>query len=123
VRPLARSAVWQPVEPITIASGTAAAAETTAAWPRSVILPQGAAAAQYRLSVAVAGGGKAKVDVRHKPGGAAVVAAESSAAAAHTTYAQGIVDLNSGRTTYAVTFTTTPTGVVWDISLTGFVRA
>jgi hypothetical protein len=97
--------------------------ETTVALPAAVIAPQGTAAVVYRLQMSVGGGGKAKLEVRHRAGGTSIGAAEASNAMGCANTSQVIADLNGGRCTYVVTFTSSPTGVSWDISVVGFLRA
>lgn len=117
------AALWQPLEPVSVASGTAAVSETTVSLPAGAIAAQSAVAVVYRLTMAVGGGGKAKLEVGHRAGGAAVGAAESSNAMGAGSTSQVIADWNGGRCTYVVTFTSSPTSVVWDISVVGFLRA
>lgn len=117
------SKVWLPVEPVSVASGSAAAAEATVSLPAGAVAPQSAAAVLYRLTMSVGGGGKAKLELRHRAGGAAVGAAESSNAMGAGSTSQVWADWNGGRCTYVVTFTSSPTSVSWDISVVGFMRA
>jgi hypothetical protein len=122
-RPPPTSSVWQAYEPVSVASGTAAVAETTVSLPSNAVAPQGTAAVLYRLTVGVTGGGKAKLEVRHRAAGAAVGAVEASNAMGAAATSQVWADWNRGRCTYVVTFTLSPTGVTWDISVVGFLRA
>lgn len=122
-RPKNSSGVWLPVEPVSVASGSAAVAETTVSLPASAIAPQGVAAVLYRILVSNTGGGKVLVGVRHRAGGASVLVCESSSAMGVESGGQGWADWNGGRCTYVVVFTSSPTGVAWDISVVGFLRA
>jgi hypothetical protein len=116
------TADWYPTEPVSAASGSAAAAETTVALPAGVVAPQGATAVLYRLGMTVGGGGKAKVEVRHRAGGGTIGAAEASSAMGCSATSHAFADWNGGRCTYVVTFTSSPTSVSWDISVVGFLR-
>lgn len=122
-RPASSSSVWSAFEPVSVVSGTAAVAETTTALPAMAVAPQGVAAVLYRVTVSVTGGGKARVEIRHRAGGVYVGAAESSNAMGAASASQVWADWNRGRCTYVVTFTSSPTGVAWDISVVGFLRA